>query len=304
MPQLALSGERPAVEAAELSDANCFIGPAARMRGPRVRATNTDEEGGGSLKQNIPVGSGIPRGRGSRDPKPRRLHGRAPEDHRLAKEKRLMRTRSRLLLIALAATTFMSIATSAASARRFEESNQLFRLIWTLLRFEVSGTTTVQCPVTLEGSFHSRTYTKVSGLLIGYVTRAFIRGGRTECLNTGIARMNTETLPWHVQYLSFRGALPNITEVKISLIGADINVDPEGAVPNCRARSSQAAVVAAILLIAIMTATERELRVSEASRIPLTGGLCELAGEANLSGTAEVFVLGSTTSRIQLHLIQ
>src|SRR5580765_3632601 len=108
-----------------------------------------------------------------------------------------MRTRSKLLLAALATTAFMSIAVSSANARRFEISNQRFRAVWTFLEFTANGHV-ILCPVTLEGSFHSRTLSKVSGQLIGYVTNAFVPA--TECVTGGRARALTETLPWHMQY--------------------------------------------------------------------------------------------------------
>jgi hypothetical protein len=213
-----------------------------------------------------------------------------------------MRIRGRLLLMALTAATLMSLVVSGASARRFEMSNQTFRLIWPLLSAEIPGTATVSCPVTLEGSFHSRTISKVSGQLVGYITRAFVRGGSAECNGTGVARVNSETLPWHVRYSKFTGALPNITGVELQLVGASVNVDPEGAAPNCNARTTAAAPALAILIIIIIGA--KEFRANEAARIPLSGGLCELAGAADLRGTAEVFILGSVTTRTVVRLVQ
>jgi hypothetical protein len=213
-----------------------------------------------------------------------------------------MGSRSKLLLAALTTTAVMSFAVSTASARRFEVSEQRFRAIWTLLNFEVSGTATIQCPVTLEGSFHSKILSKVSGQLIGYITRAFVRGDSTSCLNTGTARVNAETLPWHVQYLRFIGSLPAITEIEIQLVGADFNVDPASIfLPNCRARTEQLHPAKGIILLT--SGSANRLRANENARIPLPG-ICEFAEESNFSGTAEVFGLGSTTTRITVRLVQ
>jgi hypothetical protein len=105
-----------------------------------------------------------------------------------------MRTRSKLLFAALTATVFLSFAVGSASARRFELSNQRFLAIWTSLEFTIEGLSPVLCPVTLEGSYHSRTLSKVSGQLVGYITAANVNGPL--CTN-GSATVLRETLPWH-----------------------------------------------------------------------------------------------------------
>jgi hypothetical protein len=212
-----------------------------------------------------------------------------------------MQTRSTFSVVALAAVMVMALTVSLASARRFGLSNQTFRAIWTLLRFEIEGTATIECPVTLEGSFHSRTLSKVSGQLVGYVTRAFVRGGLTECLNTGNVRANTETLPWHIQYNSFIGTLPSISEINFEIIGADVNVDPSSIfLPNCRIRSEQAHPAQILLII---TGDVKIVRPDPVRKIPLPG-VCEFGGEANLRGTGETFVQGSTTTRVAIRLVQ
>ena len=124
-----------------------------------------------------------------------------------------MGTRSKLLLAAFTATVFMSFAVGTASARRFELSNQRWLAIWTSLEFTVGSCEPVLCPVTLEGSFHSRTLSKVSGQLVGHVTAAFVRN---PCTN-GTATMLSKRLPWHLRYDRFIGALPNITGIKASV---------------------------------------------------------------------------------------
>jgi hypothetical protein len=97
---------------------------------------------------------------------------------------------------------------------------------------------TVSCPVTLEGTLHSRTISKISGLLIGYITRAI--AGEASCTG-GTARALAETLPWHVQYLSFAGTLPNITSFSAGVIRASFQVSASvlGSIVTCLYITSQ-----------------------------------------------------------------
>jgi hypothetical protein len=74
------------------------------------------------------------------------------------------------------------------------------------------GTPLLTCPVTMEGSFHSATISKVIGALIGYVSRATAgtcRGGSMSITQT--------SLPWHVTYEGFTGTLPGIREIALLL---------------------------------------------------------------------------------------
>jgi hypothetical protein len=221
-----------------------------------------------------------------------------------------MPNRSRLLLAALTATVFLSLAVSAASARRFFFSATRYQAIWTLLIFGVEGAATVECPVTLEGSFHSSSISKISGALIGYVTSAKLRGGRAECLNTGTARINGETLPWHVRYRSFTGALPSITGISLQIVGGSWNIDPEGSLPNCNVTGTTAHPPTGT---GVLTASGpsgnfniRTVRGDEGTKIPVGGEfLCNFSpSEAIFTGTAELFVQGNISTRILVRLIQ
>jgi hypothetical protein len=125
---------------------------------------------------------------------------------------------------ALAAAVMLACVVSSASARSLSISNQNIRVTWRSLEFD--GTVVViRCPVTLEGSFHSRTIAKVERSLIGAITRANVAqdacaNGRliafngTEPYNGGTA---PQTLPWHLTYESFGGTLPNISSIDILL---------------------------------------------------------------------------------------
>jgi hypothetical protein len=133
-----------------------------------------------------------------------------------------MRTRSKLIFAALSASLLMGFAVSSATAGRMSVSNTRFRVTWNQLRFaevEVGGLQ-ITCRLTFEGSFHSSTIRKVSGALIGSVTRAIVDS--TNCRGTNDPSRATvlqETLPWHLTYESFAGTLPNITEVTFLLKG-------------------------------------------------------------------------------------
>jgi hypothetical protein len=83
------------------------------------------------------------------------------------------------------------------------------------MNFKGAGITISSCPITLEGSFHSATISKVANALIGHVSRASIGACSTE----GRASILAETLPWHVRYRGFTGTLPTISGVGLSIVG-------------------------------------------------------------------------------------
>jgi hypothetical protein len=125
--------------------------------------------------------------------------------------------RSKLVLAGLTATFSMAVLVHSASAGRLSVSSQNLRATYASLEFFGEGgiEATVRCPLTLEGSFHSRTVAKVVSSLVGYVTRAIV--GSSAACTGGHATVLTATLPWHVAYSSFSGTLPNITSVRLLL---------------------------------------------------------------------------------------
>lgn len=133
-----------------------------------------------------------------------------------------MLIRSKLLLAALAAALMLAASVNAASANRLVRNEGAFRVTFSPLSFVPSFGSTVRCPVTLTGSYHSRTITKTAGSLIGYVNSVTV--GTCEA---GTARARTETLPWHLQYASFAGTLPNITATTENLIRGSYEVQGE-----------------------------------------------------------------------------
>ncbi len=127
----------------------------------------------------------------------------------------MLRT-GKLLLAALTATAIFGVVVSSASANRLSVNESGWRVTWTSLEWRESifgiG---FRCPVTMEGSFHSATISKVTGGLIGNTTRVAI--GTPSCTG-GHMTMLTERLPWAISYQGFTGRLPNIESLKILLI--------------------------------------------------------------------------------------
>jgi hypothetical protein len=125
----------------------------------------------------------------------------------------------RLLLLIVGtvagAALLLSLAVATASARRLDLSEQKIFIRWPAFEFE-AGLGAVRCPLTLSGSFHSKTLSKTSGQLIGYINRGVF--AEAACTG-GTFRTLPESLPWHIQYRSFAGTLPNITLVGLQIVG-------------------------------------------------------------------------------------
>jgi hypothetical protein len=138
----------------------------------------------------------------------------------------------KLLLAAVTATVVLGALTSTAFAERFSSSSQTLRAQFREVNFEGAFGNTI-CQVTLEGSLHSRTITKVRGNLIGYITAA-----RLGPCAVGRATILTETLPWHVTYDSFSGSLPtSITSIRTRVINSAFRVITNAS-ENCLAHST------------------------------------------------------------------
>jgi hypothetical protein len=150
---------------------------------------------------------------------------------------------------------------------------------------------TVSCPVTLEGTVHTWTISKISGLLIGYITRAI--SGETSCPG-GTARMLTETLPWHTQYVAFTGTLPNITSYSVLFTGAAFQISASvlGSILTCLYITSQTEPVIGRHTRNIATGALTETTASGRIRRNSGSAGCE---NGNLSGTSTSFTeLGNT----------
>ena len=211
-----------------------------------------------------------------------------------------MTHRTKLLLTTLTTTAILAIAVSSATASHLSVSNQNFRSTWTSLRFNAGGNI-ILCPVTLETSFHSATFSKTSGLLIGYVTRASIIGSSPSCVG-GTATVRGETLPWHIRYRSFTGTLPNISGAVVGLIGASFRVQPAGSLA-CNATTTATHPAVGTININTTTHVAESATPDPNARIPLEEGFCVFAGEGSFEESSQTLtVLGSTT-RITVTLI-
>ena len=135
-------------------------------------------------------------------------------------------TKTLMACVIVAAALLASVTTTFAN--RISVTSRTFRSVWTPFTIrdrEALGTErTVRCNLTLEGSFHSGTIAKVAGSLVGYINRASLGSPCTG----GTASVLRESLPWHLEYSSFVGTLPSISELRYGLSGFALDVNPEG----------------------------------------------------------------------------
>lgn len=206
-----------------------------------------------------------------------------------------MRIRFTTVVVALTAALLLALSLPAA-ASRLSYSNKEFRIMWSTLRFSAAeGGVSITCPVTLEGSFLERTATKVRDEPRARITRSTVGTCRE-----GNATILAETEPWEVTYQSFSGTLPNITGVRYALLNAAFQVEP-GLGIVCLARTSSEFPAAGD---ASRDANGRIISLSADSSlaIPTTGNF-ECPRFGIFTGTGEVFVQGSSTTRVTLTLI-
>ena len=200
----------------------------------------------------------------------------------------------RRLLTTMVVVAAVVLASSIASGSRLSLSATTFRI--------VSGAGVregfVICPLTLEGSFHSRSFAKVPGALIGYITRARLE---EELCSGGEARYLQETLPWHLQYASFSGFLPNITSITTNVIGLGIVVTRFGR--SCLYRTTMA-TPGVLTWFREPEGALRGIRWSESERIPsiTREEFCERT-PTNLIGFSERVTQLESTELIVLRLI-
>ncbi len=220
-----------------------------------------------------------------------------------------MRSNIKLLSSGVAAALVLAIGVAGAQARRFELSSQTIRAIWTELPF-ILGESTPRCPVTLEGSFHSKTLSKVSGELVGYITRARTRKGAENCAsNWGALFLDTEegfaqTLPWHILYDSFEGTLPVIRGIRVQIIELSIRFREPLLGIRCLYKSLETQPLFLIFrLNAAGTVTGLQ---AEESEILWNSGETTCARKGRFLGTpaATVTPLERMTSAITVRLVQ
>jgi hypothetical protein len=211
-----------------------------------------------------------------------------------------MRTRSKLLLAGLAAALVLCAAIGTADARRFELSEQHIRATWA--EFTLTDTSLFKsvCPVTIEGSFHSRNLSKVSGQLIGYITVALTNknGCKPEFSFRSLwfDENGIENLPWHVRYDSFSGTLPAIVSIRIQLIGMGVKFVGT----TCEYLSSAASP--AYWRLSLEAGRVTQVSWVETTRIPRINGACLERGQ--VAGNGQMRVLNTTLTFITIRLVQ
>jgi hypothetical protein len=197
----------------------------------------------------------------------------------------------KLLLAAVGATVLLSALVGTASARNISITNQTIRAQFREVRFEAAFGNTV-CQVTLEGSLHARTIAKVANSLIGYITAA-----RLGPCPVGTATILQETLPWHVQYVSFNGTLPNITALNTNVIGSSFRVRETFGV-TCLARSTTTAPARGTYNIG----AGGVISGARIGGVIPTGAECFGASGTFSSDEGRVFLLNTTTA-VSIRLI-
>lgn len=205
-----------------------------------------------------------------------------------------MRTRSKLLIAGFTASLLLSLAVSSSSANNLSSSQRNFRMTWSSLQLE-AGFSGARCPVTMEGSFHSTTFTKTAGALIGHVSRSVVG-----TCSDGRLTIYQEVLPWSVRYVSFSGTLPNITMLTLDLVGTKVRFEYPSIGIAC---TSQSTVEHPWRLLANLNESGviSSLHGNESFSIPLEGE-CSVFGSYTVTGTGAVTQLG-TTSSVVIRLI-
>ena len=201
----------------------------------------------------------------------------------------------RWLAAILASSLLLALGITTASARNLSFSNQTIRVAWSSVEF--TSSVIVRCRLTLEGSFHTRTITKVVRSLIGSITRATM--DEANCTN-GNGRARTETLPWHLTYEGFTGTLPNIDSIFAVISRFRLNMTVPGL---CTADygiatdniTGQAVVGGGSEFTTLTPVTGR-------NRVTLHSGGAFCPGSAAFGGTGNVTILNSTT-RVRITLI-
>lgn len=213
-----------------------------------------------------------------------------------------MRTKSKLILAGLAASLLMATAVGSASARVFSLSNRNYRIVWTSLEFIEPSMrfATVRCPVTFEGSFHSSTFSKVENALIGHVSRATVAGA--SCTG-GRATIHQESLPWHATYRGFRGLLPRISSIRISLKGPRISIFEPTFTLTCIGTATTEHPAVGEALVEENAGGREIVNFSfDESLIPVNGCIANNVKFSAPAGDGRVTLLGNTT-RIRVTLI-
>jgi hypothetical protein len=198
-----------------------------------------------------------------------------------------MRACTRALAALVAASAMCAAVTATATANRIRVSSTQIRHTWPEWTINLEGGFRISCPITLEGSIHSSTISKVFAQLVAHVTRPAINAA--SCTG-GSVLLLAASLPWHIKYDLFSGTLPNITALQFQFVGMAFLTTVLGT--SCLYQTTAASPAKWIdsLVRGVVTST----RWVESVRIPsVSGGFCPAA---TLSGSGSLTHAGTTTA--------
>ena len=223
-----------------------------------------------------------------------------------------MRTYTKLILAALAATAILALAIGGASARSFSVNERNFELIWnnaltgkSQFHFiaRVAGVN-VGCNMTLLGGYSNNTIAKSTT-----TNQGVIRHGELEGCVGGTATIRTETMPWNLRYRSFTGTLPRIRSITRGLIGAIFLMTAGGLTCEFGTEVNHPYVsilgsIPSRIETGLETTGEPEnITSEEGTKIPLRGEfLCAFGGEMELEGVGLIRNL-PRTAKLRITLI-
>jgi hypothetical protein len=193
-------------------------------------------------------------------------------------------------LATISAVVLLGAFVGSSAARNLSLTSQTMRVAFRSVNF-ASLTGTVSCPITVEGSLHARTLPKVVSSLVGYITRVDLG----PC-HSGQATILRETLPWHGQFVSFSGVLPEISAIRFNVIGVGFRVREPVSGAICLATSTAARPAVGTFTRDLVT---RALTTSEGAGVFFTS--CGV--EASFSTSREVVTMLNNSTRVTLTLI-
>jgi hypothetical protein len=202
-----------------------------------------------------------------------------------------MPIKARLLSAAFVGVLALGLALAVVnvSASRLSLNARSFRFVWSYFTVTEPGGYESVCPVTMEGSFHSSTFPKVSGSLLGYVNRA-----TSGACSSGSATITSSSLPWHVRYRGFEGSLPSIGGMQLGIVGLGVTYrEPFGITCRVRTTAEHPAVGSARLASGIVS----NFMLDVSARIPAPGE-CAWGPitDFTFEGNASVSQAGTTAS--------
>ncbi len=127
----------------------------------------------------------------------------------------------------IAVIALASFVSSAVAARISTSGSRIVLRSLGKMTFEpnIFGFGMLECRLSLEGTLHNGLLEKVSGILLGYITRASF-----ESCSGGVFATLTENLPWHIRYAAIAGTLPSaVTSLLVMLVGFEFQFESAAA---------------------------------------------------------------------------